>query len=53
MLAYDGLCTFEFAMAAEVFGLPRPELGRNWYRFAVCAIDSGFLRSTGGVQIKV
>ena len=24
-LAYDGLCTFEFGIAYEVFGLPRPE----------------------------
>ena len=26
-LAYDGLCTFEFSIVAEVFGLPRPEMG--------------------------
>lgn len=25
-LAYDGLCTFEFGVAVEIFGLPRPEL---------------------------
>jgi AraC family transcriptional activator FtrA len=24
VLAYDGLCTFEFGVAVEVFGLPRP-----------------------------
>ncbi len=27
VLAYDGLCTFEFGIAYEVFGLPRPEMG--------------------------
>jgi hypothetical protein len=28
VLAYKGLCTFEFGIAAEMFGLPRPELGQ-------------------------
>ena len=32
-LIYDGLCTFEFACAAEIFGLPRSELGVDWYQF--------------------
>jgi AraC family transcriptional activator FtrA len=38
VLAYDGLCTFEFGVAVEVFGLPRPEMGDDWYRFAVAAL---------------
>lgn len=25
ILAYDGLCTFEFGIAVEIFGLARPE----------------------------
>src|SRR5207248_7960890 len=37
VLAYDGLCTFEFALAVEIFGLRRPELGVPWYDFKVCA----------------
>lgn len=54
VLAYDGLCTFEFAIAVEVFGLARPELGDHWYRsFRVCAVDRGALRATGGVRIAV
>jgi len=53
VLAYDGLCMFEFAIAVEVFGLPRPEMGRNWYHFDVCSLESGPLRSTGGVHLKV
>jgi AraC family transcriptional activator FtrA len=53
VVAYDGLCTFEFAIAVEIFGLPRPEMGRSWYRFDVCSLESGHLRSTGGVQVKV
>lgn len=50
-LAYDRLCTFEFGIAVEVFGLPRPEMGPDWYRFAVCAVDPGPLRATGGFQV--
>lgn len=51
VLAYDGLCTFEFGVAVEIFGLPRPEMGDNWYRFAVAAVDEGELRATGGVRV--
>lgn len=52
-LAYDGLCTFEFGVAVEIFGLPRPEMGDNWYRFAVAAVEDGPLSATGGVRIVV
>src|ERR1700678_3427551 len=52
-VAYDGLCTFEFGCAVEIFGLPRPEMGENWYRFSVAAIDPGPLRAAGGVQVVV
>ncbi|EEW39464.1 DJ-1/PfpI family protein [Klebsiella pneumoniae subsp. rhinoscleromatis ATCC 13884] len=50
-LAYDGLCTFEFGVAVEIFGLPRPEMGDNWYQFAVAAIDEGPLCATGGIRL--
>ncbi len=50
-LAYDGLCTFEFGVAVEIFGLPRPEMGERWYQFAVAAVDEGPLRATGGVRL--
>ena len=49
-VAYDGLCTFEFGVAAEVFGLYRPEMGDDWYRFAVAAIDDGEMRAMGGLR---
>lgn len=52
-LAYDGLCTFEFGVAVEVFGLARPEMGEDWYRFAVASIDKGELRATGGILLAV
>jgi AraC family transcriptional activator FtrA len=50
-LLYDGLCTFEFGIVAEVFGLARPEMGPGWYRFASCAIEPGPLRAHGGFSI--
>ena len=51
VLAYDGLCTFEFGVAVEVFGLPRPEMGPDWYRFAVAGLDPGPMRAEGGVRL--
>jgi AraC family transcriptional activator FtrA len=51
-LVYDGLCTFEFSIAAEIFSLARPEMGKNWYRFAACAIESGPLRAHGGLSFQ-
>ncbi|WP_270933546.1 transcriptional regulator FtrA [Falsiroseomonas oryzae] len=53
VVAYDGLCTFEFGCAVEVFGLPRPEMGEGWYRFAVAAAEPGPLRAAGGVRVLV
>lgn len=51
-LAYPKLCLFEFGIAAELFGLPRPELNVPWYRFAI-AMSAGRVRSgIGGLQIK-
>ena len=50
-LAYDGLCTFEFGVAVEAFGLARPEMGEDWYRFAVVGVDGGEMRAAGGVRI--
>ncbi|AHX15188.1 transcriptional regulator [Dyella jiangningensis] len=50
VLVYDGLCTFEFGIAVEMFGLPRPEL-RDWYRFRLCAVDRGPMRAAGGMHV--
>lgn len=52
-LAYESLCTFEFAIAVEIFGLPRPELGPRWYRFSVANVDEGPVRATGGIRLEV
>jgi len=48
-VAYDGLCTFEFGIAAEVFGQPQP--GRDWYEFRVAAAEAGPLRAHGGLLV--
>ena len=53
VLAYDGLCTFEFGVAVEVFGLPRPEMGPDWYRFGVASLEPGPLRAAGGLRVEV
>jgi AraC family transcriptional regulator, transcriptional activator FtrA len=50
-LAYDGLCTFEFGIAVEIFGLPRPELG-ELYRFVVAGAEPGPYRAAGGVRVS-
>lgn len=51
-LLYDRLCTFEFGIVAEVFGLDRPEMQGGWYRFVSCAIEPGPLRAHGGFTIQ-
>ena len=51
-LAYDGMGTFEFGIVTEIFGLLRPELGVDWYRFEVCTVERGPVRATGGVFLQ-
>lgn len=54
VVAYDGLCTFEFGVAVEVFGLPRPEIG-HWYEFSLCTPekDRDALGAVGGFRLSV
>lgn len=51
ILAYDGLCTFEFGCAIELFALDRPELAVPWYSYAVCSVEAGPLRAAGGLTV--
>jgi AraC family transcriptional activator FtrA len=51
VLAYDGLCTFEFGIAVELFALPRPEFD-HWYEFAAVKAEPGPVRATGGIMIE-
>ncbi len=52
ILAYDGLCTFEYAIAVEVFALQRPGLGVPWYRPLIVSGGKGKLRGIGGVVVE-
>ena len=51
VVVYDGLSLFEYGCAVEIFGLPRPELGTGWYRFATVASSPEPLRGAGGIRI--
>jgi len=51
-LAYDRLCTFEFGCTVELFALDRPELGVDWYEFAVCAAEPGPISAMGGITVQ-
>ena len=51
IVAYDGLCMFEFGIAMEIFALPRPEFD-NWYRYQVIAIEQGPLNVMGQIRFE-
>ncbi|MCZ7437104.1 transcriptional regulator FtrA [Micromonospora sp. WMMC241] len=51
VLAYDGMSAFELGIVTEVFGLPRPELGVEWYDLAVCAEHPEPVRMLGGATL--
>jgi AraC family transcriptional regulator, transcriptional activator FtrA len=51
-IVYDGLCTFEFGIAVEVFGLPRPEFDFPWYDFAVIPAEGRRSRAIGGIVVE-
>lgn len=53
ILAYDQLCMFEFGIAVEVFGLPRPEFAHlDWYSHEIVGIEPGPYRATGGISVE-
>ena len=45
-VVYDGMCFFEFGIAAEVFAEPRGQ-GGLWYEFAVCTAERSPVRIYG------
>lgn len=51
VLAYDGLCTFEFGICVEVFGQERPEIPFPLYRIRTVSCDEGPLRALGGISL--
>ncbi len=50
-LAYDRMPLFEFSIAVEIFGLERPEMGPDWYRFGVASLDPLPVRTTAGLAL--
>lgn len=52
VLIRDGLGTFEFGIAVEVFGLHRPEFDFPWYDFKVINTQNTDVNAIGGIQIK-
>ena len=50
-LLHEKVATFELGIVTEVFGLARPEMGPDWYRFVTVAEERSPLRATGGLRI--
>jgi transcriptional regulator GlxA family with amidase domain len=50
-VAINGVAPFELAVACEVFGIERAELGGPWYRFLVCAAEPPPIRTSIGFTI--
>ena len=50
-IAYDCVNPFELAVATEIFGFERPELGVPWYRFLVCGVEPRPIRTSIGVLL--
>jgi len=48
-LVYDDLCTFEFGIVSEVFGLHRTEFNEDWYEFRSVSMEKGPLSANGGL----
>lgn len=47
----NGVAPFELAVACEVFGIDRSDLGVPWYRFLVCAAEPTPIRTSVGFTI--
>ena len=50
-LLHERVATFELGVVAEIFGLPRPEMGADWYQFITVAEEQRPLRAVGGLQV--
>lgn len=50
-LLHEKVATFELGIVADIFGLSRPEMGLDWYRFVTVAEEQRPLRATGGLQV--
>ncbi len=52
LVAYRGLRTFEYSIAADLFGHERPYLGVPWYKTIVVSPERGRLAGVGGVEVR-
>ncbi len=50
-LLHERVATFELGIVTEIFGLPRPEMGPDWYHLVTVAEGRRPLRATGGLRI--
>jgi AraC family transcriptional activator FtrA len=50
-LLHEKVATFELGVVTEIFGLARPEMGPDWYRFVTVAEEQRPLRATGGLLV--
>ena len=50
-LLHEKVATFELGIVAEIFGLPRPEMGMDWYRLITVAEEQRPLRAVGGLLV--
>jgi AraC family transcriptional activator FtrA len=50
-LLHEKVATFELGIVTEIFGLPRPEMGPDWYRLVTVAQDRRPLLATGGLRV--
>ena len=51
ILVYDNLCSFEYGIAFEVFGLSRHEFDQ-WYNCRICSVDGGSHLTDGGLEVR-
>lgn len=51
LVASPGVPLFEFAIAAEVFGIDRSDLTPHWYDFAVAGVDEPGTRIAHGLSV--
>jgi AraC family transcriptional activator FtrA len=52
VVALPQLNAFELAVACEVFGLERPELGVEWYDFVLCTPGGGSVEANEGFTLS-
>ncbi|MDE2451161.1 MAG: transcriptional regulator FtrA [Gammaproteobacteria bacterium] len=51
-LLHEKVSTFELGIVVEIFGLPRPEMGPDWYRLITIAEGHRALQATGGLTVS-